>query len=212
MYNSNHFDKNNMLEWEKQPNTTKTNYNSTKDYFEAFVKVTDTYEQNAGGGTAGCNKYESANQLADYGEKIRDYIAKIVSASASAANANATTNQFDAMAVQIKALTNAVAQLAATKENANLNTSGGSGGSDRESRRQQMKQVWNMGCYCHSHGFHPIGTNHDSILCKCQKGEHKTEATWNNWLGGCMHWPTAKGVAIEQQCHPTWKGKSALTS
>jgi hypothetical protein len=91
MYNSNHFNKNNMLEWEKQPNATKTNYNSTKDYFEASVKVTDTYEQNAGGRTAGRNKYESANQLADYDDKIREYIAKIPSASASAANANATT-------------------------------------------------------------------------------------------------------------------------
>jgi hypothetical protein len=49
MYNSNHFDKNNMLEWEKQPNATKINYDSTKDYFEALVKATNTYEQNAGG-------------------------------------------------------------------------------------------------------------------------------------------------------------------
>jgi hypothetical protein len=49
MYNSNHFDKNDMLEWEKQPNATKTKYNSAKDYFEALVKVTDTYKQNAGG-------------------------------------------------------------------------------------------------------------------------------------------------------------------
>jgi hypothetical protein len=150
MYDSNHFNKNNMLEWEKQPNTTKTNYNSAKDYFEALVKATDTYRQNAGGGTTGRNKYESADQLADCGNEIREYIAKIASASASAANANATTNQFKAMAAQIKALTNAVAQLAATKENANPNASGGYGGGNRKSQRQQMKKVRNMGCYCHS--------------------------------------------------------------
>jgi hypothetical protein len=65
MNNSNHFDKNNMLEWDKIPNTTKTDYDSTKDYFEALVKATDTYKQNAGGGTAGRNKYKSANQLVD---------------------------------------------------------------------------------------------------------------------------------------------------
>jgi hypothetical protein len=212
MYNSNHFNKNNMLDWKKQPNATKTDYNSAKDYFEALVKATDTYKQNAGGGTTGRNKYESANQLADYGNKIHEYIAKIASASASAANANATTNQFKAMAAKIKALTNAVAQLAVTKENANPNTGRGAGGSDHESRRQQMKKVRNMGCYCHSHGLHPIGANHDSMMCKWQKGEHKTEAMWNNWLGSCMYWPTANGVAIEQQCHPTWKGKSAPTS
>ncbi len=144
--------------------------------------------------------------------KSASTLPKIVSASASAANTNTTTNQFKAMAAQIKALTNAVAQLAATKENTNPNASGGHGGGNRESRCQQMKKVRNMGCYCHSHGFHPIGANHDSMTCKWQKGEHKTEATWNNWLSGCMYWPNAKGVAIEQQDHPTWKGKSAPTS
>jgi hypothetical protein len=60
-YDRNHFDKNDMLEWEKQPNVTKTNYNSAKDYFEALVKATNTYEQNAGGGATGHNKYELAN-------------------------------------------------------------------------------------------------------------------------------------------------------
>jgi hypothetical protein len=81
MYNSNHFDKNNMLEWEKQPNATKTDYDGAKDYFEALVKATNTYKQTAGGGTAGCNKYKLANQLADYSDKICEYIAKIASAS-----------------------------------------------------------------------------------------------------------------------------------
>jgi hypothetical protein len=131
--------------------------------------------------------YKSANQLADYGNKIHEYFAEIASASASAANANATTNQFKAMAAQIKALTNAVAQLAATKENANLNAGGGNGGGNRKSRCQQRKKVWNMGCYCHSNGFHPIGANHDNMTCKWQKGNHKTKATWNNWLGCCMY-------------------------
>jgi hypothetical protein len=121
-------------------------------------------------------------------------------------------NQFKAMAVQIKALTNAVAQLAVTKENASPNAGRGAGGGNCKSRCQLMKKVRNMGCYCHSHGFHPIGANHDSMTCKWQKGEHKTKATWNNWLSGCMYWPTAKGITIEQQCHPTWKSKSATTS
>ncbi len=70
------------------------------------------------------------------------------------------------MAAQIKALTNAVAQLAVTKENTNQNAGKGYGGGDRESQCQQMKKVRNMGCYRHSHGFHPIGANHDSMLCK----------------------------------------------
>jgi hypothetical protein len=72
MYNSNHFDKNEMLAWEKQPTATKTDYDAAKNYFEALVKATDTYEMNAGGGTTGRNKYESANQLVDYGDEIRE--------------------------------------------------------------------------------------------------------------------------------------------
>ena len=70
MYNRNHFDKNKMLNWELQATTTKTDYKLAKQYFEALVKATDTYELNAGGGTAGQNKYESANQLTDCGDKI----------------------------------------------------------------------------------------------------------------------------------------------
>ncbi len=50
MYNSNHFDKNKMLTWEKQPTATKTDYDTAKNYFEALVKATDTSEMNAGGG------------------------------------------------------------------------------------------------------------------------------------------------------------------
>jgi hypothetical protein len=74
MYNSNHFDKNKMLDWERQATATKTNYKLAKQYFKALVKATDTYKQNAGGGTAGQNKYKSAKQLADCGKEICNYI------------------------------------------------------------------------------------------------------------------------------------------
>ncbi len=84
----------------------------------------------AGGGTTGRNKYKSANQLADYGKEIREYITKIagVSASSQAANTYATTKQVAEMAAQIKALTEAFTQLAATKENTNPNATRGNGG------------------------------------------------------------------------------------
>jgi hypothetical protein len=95
----------------------------------------------------------------NYGNEIRKYIAKIVGVSA---NADATTKQFAEMVVQIKALTAAVTQLAAMKENPNPNASRGNGGGNHKSRRP--------------------------------------------------HWPTATRVAIEQQDHPTWKGKLAPTN
>ena len=85
MYDSNHFEKSEMLDWEKKPSIIKTDYTAAKNYFEALVKASDTYAQNAGGGTAGRNKYKSANHMADIGNKIREYIANLARASAGAA-------------------------------------------------------------------------------------------------------------------------------
>jgi hypothetical protein len=145
-----------------------------KKYFEALVKVTNTYKQNAGGSTTGRNKYESANQLADCGNKIRNYIAQIASAAAAnndhAANTQANDTQFDAMSVQIKALTKAVTKLTATKGNKNINPNTTNGNKGNGKRRQpqrrpqpeQLTKLRNIGGYCHSHGFHLVGPSHDS--------------------------------------------------
>ena len=45
-----------MLNWEKKSTAVKSNYTNAKTYFEDLVKATDTYEQNAGGGTTSQNK------------------------------------------------------------------------------------------------------------------------------------------------------------
>ena len=109
------------------------------------MKATDTYVQNAGGGTAGHNKYELANNMADIGDKIREYIANLASASADgaaqeqAANTMSKANQFNAMAAQIEALTDTVAKLVASKENIDPNAGkSGEKKKDCESRRPQM--------------------------------------------------------------------------
>ncbi len=134
------------------------------------MKASDTYAQNAGGGTAGRNKYELANMM-DVGNKIRKYIANLALTSAGAAqeqvaNTMGKTNQLNAMATQNEALTNAIAKLVAVKENKDPNAGGGGGkNGDRESRCPHMTKLWNMGAYCHSHGFHPVGANHDSVNC-----------------------------------------------
>ncbi len=52
-----------------------------KAHFEAIVKAHNTYAQNSGGGTAGRHTYESANSMADLGDEIKDYIAKLMSTS-----------------------------------------------------------------------------------------------------------------------------------
>jgi ribosomal protein L31 len=153
--------------------------------------------------------------MADIGDEIREYIANLASASAGAAQEQAAntmgkTNQFDAMAAQINALTDAVAKLEDAKENKDPNAGGGGGkNGEHDSRRPQMTKLRNMGAYCQSHGFHPVGADHDSVNCSWKKLEYKTKATWGNRLCGDMFWPSAKRVAVEQQYHPTWKGKAA---
>jgi len=74
MYDSNMFDKAEMMDWEQQPTNIKTNYPLAKLHFELKVKAHDTYLQNSSSGATGRNKYESANNM-------EDYIAKITSSS-----------------------------------------------------------------------------------------------------------------------------------
>ena len=94
-------------------------------------------------------------------------------------------------------------------ENKDPNAKGATG--DR-SRRPQSKKIRNIGAYCHSHGFHPVSADHNSMNCLWKKPEHIDATTWTNRLGGDMFWPSAKCVTIEQHDHPMWKGKSAPTN
>jgi hypothetical protein len=63
------FDKAEMVVWEKKPILIKDNYDEAKRYFKTLVKDFKTYTQNSGGkvGKAG---YDSANQVANLGNKI----------------------------------------------------------------------------------------------------------------------------------------------
>ncbi len=105
-----------MLTWEQQPPIIKTDYVEAKNSFERIVKATDTYEQNAGGDTACRNRYESANQMADYGNEIREYIQQLTSAGAASATdaaANVQTKEnMSTMEAEIKKLTTTIAAMA----------------------------------------------------------------------------------------------------
>lgn len=132
-------------------------------------------------------KAQSANNMADIGDKIKDYIAKI--ASASVANNDAVANmcksgknkdaKFAQMAAQISLLTAAIAKLTANKENEPKNPN-----KNRERGPvEQMTKLRNMGGYCHTHGYHPVGPTHDSASCEFKKKEgHKDAATWSSRL------------------------------
>ena len=206
-----------MLTWEREPATTKTDFDLAKTHFETIVNATDAYEQNAGGGTAGHTRYESADQMADCGDEIHEYIQQLASASAAnnatdtAANIQ-TTNKLTMMEAEIKKLTATIASMATKLNCVNINPNSVFSSGSEQTRRPQMNKLRNMGAYCSSHGFHPIGIKHDSMTCIYKKPKHKSKATFCNILGGDMFWPNAKRVAVEQQEHPSWKGKEAPTN
>jgi hypothetical protein len=197
-----------MLTWGRQPTATKTDFGLAKAHFEEIVNATDTYEQNAGGETAGRSRYESANQMADHGNEIREYIQQLASTSVAnnatdtAANIQ-TMNKLTTMEAEIKKLTATIASIA-TKINGNSNPNSNgeninpNSGASKGSQGRPFKKLRNMGAYCSSHGFHSVGIKHDSVTCIYKKPEHKSEATWCNRLGGEMYWPNAKCVAVEQ--------------
>jgi hypothetical protein len=211
-----------MLTWEQQPAATKTDFNLAPAYFKRIVKATDTYEQNVSGGTAGHNRYKSANQLAKYGNKIREYIQQLASTGTANATDNAvnvqTKEKLTTMESKIKKRTATITAMVAkmtNNENQDPNSGASEGGSSYcESRQLQMKKICNMGAYCSLHEFHPVGVNHNSLTCRNEwrKPKHNIAATWTNRLGGNTFWPSAKRVAIEQQDHPTCKGKSSPTN
>ena len=71
-----------------------------------------------------------------------------------------------------------------------------------------MTKLRNMGGYCHTHSYHPIGATHDSASCKYKKKEgHKDAATWSNRLDRSTYWPLVIRVAIEQQGHAGVEGQ-----
>jgi hypothetical protein len=70
IYDSNKFNKQDMLTWEQSSAIIKTNFDQTKAYFEKIVKATNAYEQNTDSNSTQCNKYESANKMANYGNKL----------------------------------------------------------------------------------------------------------------------------------------------
>jgi hypothetical protein len=77
-------------------------------------------------------------------------------------------------------------------------------------RDRPYTKTRNMGGYCHTHGFHPVGENHTSENCGYKKDNHDNTATWNNRNGGSTLWP--KKIREDQKTHESYAGKSAPTN
>ncbi len=61
-----------------------------------------------------------------------------------------------------------------------------------------MTKPRNMGAYCWTHGFHPVGVTHDSKTCEFKKDGHRDDATYSNRYEGNTYWPVAMRVAIDR--------------
>jgi hypothetical protein len=124
----------------------KANFDQTKAYFEKIVKTTDVYKQNTGGNSVRCNKYKSANQMANYGNKLQEWIQQITSNGANneLAAKKQATNKIASMEAEIKKPTVAIAQMGnKSNNNKNINPNRSSGNLD--SRYPQNKKPGNMG-------------------------------------------------------------------
>jgi hypothetical protein len=104
--------------------------------------------------------------MTNYSNKLQEWIQQIASNGGNnelAANTQAT-NKIASMEAEIKKLTAAITQMANKSnngKNVNPNTSSG----NCNIRAPQNKKPRNMGGYCHSHGYQPIGANHTSANC-----------------------------------------------
>jgi hypothetical protein len=224
MYASNHFNKKEMTEWENKTIAIKDDFEEAKLYFEGLVRDYEVYAQNSGG-TAGKHNFESANQAAeaDAGDELQKYISGIAQAAVTQEEQannirDSSKATSDAMALQLKTMSEQIAQLTKKLDNKENNGGGGGGGSgglrDRSRGRVaiQYKKPRSMGCYCFSHGFHPAGENHTSANCQWKQPNHDATAMWNDRKGGSVHWPPPIRVSIGQQTHATYAGKAAPTN
>jgi hypothetical protein len=117
-------------------------------------------------------------------------------------------------------LKDAVAKLTTKKSSAeqdskdvNPNTHGKNrGNSGRTSSKPQMETLCNMGAYCHSHGFHPVGHNHNSKRCT------RIWTTTRTMLLGPTEWRVActgtlpSVSLLNNKNDATWKEKAPTTN
>ncbi len=178
------------MEWESKPAPIKSDYKQAKHHLKCLMKAHDMYMQNSGGGSASRNNYNRAANMTKIGDEIKKYIAKLAYGSINNNDALANIRdtkrtkdmQIDAVALQLKFLSNTIALLAKSikpgDEICDPNCGcrrGARGGQDK-----QMTELCNMGSYCWTHRLHPIGVAQDSKNCKYKIEGHHDYATCNN--------------------------------
>jgi hypothetical protein len=229
MYASNKFTAEDKKAWEEKDEADKDDWDTIVEYFNNKMTATDIYLNNASG--ADKIQYERAanvaeDKLADIGDDLREFIltlqqSNIINSTASTTVTDTTANvkdtkdtKYDAMTERMMVMEtmmkDMMKQMGAKKPAA----TGPASGDDKDGvKTKTFKYPRNMGGYCDSCGFHPVGPKHNSETCNRKREGHVATVTWTNRSeNGCMEWPVAAKVKPSQQEHTAYKGKSAPTN
>ena len=225
MYASNKFTAEDMKAWEEKDEADKDDWDIIVEYFNDKMTATDIYLNNAGG--ANNSQFDRAanvseDALANIGDDLREFILTLQQSNISNSTAGTTVTDTTAnvkdtkhdemterMLAMEKMMTAMMLQLGAKDTATTITTGDGKDGS----KNKTFKYPRNMGGYCHSCGFHPVGPKHDSATCTRKKEGHVDTATWTNrGANGSKEWPVAAKVKPSQQEHTSYKGKSAPTN
>ena len=217
MYASRQFAPDEMKAWEENDEGDKNDWDFIVDYFSTKMVAINKYLQNNGDEI----KYDSAanvkqeEALADVGDELRKYILTLTQANEShqqESAANIKDTKYDEMTERMKKMESMMATLVtqlAAAPGKSKDDDKAKGDEDNKSKRK-WKFSRNMGEYCHSCGYHPIGVKHTSKTCIKKAEGHDDDATWtNHGPKGSSEWPVEKKVTDKDKEHATYKNKAA---
>ena len=234
MYESNAFSETDMKQWEDKTEVEKDDWAIMKRFFRDKMALNEAYNNNNEGNSAAlygssANVTEQEEKLADMGDEIREYIQQLTGAKenvpppstySSNTSSNKATDELNKRMLKIE-------ELLTTLTFANNKNRGGGGDDkdkddkDRDKRKQRSRRNRdepetrhrNMGGYCHSCGFHPVGKEHTSETCGFKRREHDKDATWTNrGTNGSVIWPNPWRVRDDEKTHASYAGKAAPTN
>jgi hypothetical protein len=105
------------------------------------------------------------------------------------------------MTAQIKPVTDAVAALMVSMGNKEIAAPNGT-------NALMFNWTRNMGCYCWSHGHHPIRAKRTSSTCTQKKEGHVDNVIMNDQKGSNNFWQATNNIKHSQQNHVRFKEKS----
>ena len=153
---------------------------------------------------------------ADLGDEVRDYIARLTSqkseegeqlykaeqrhqlmadqAAAMKSQMRTKDDQISALTTQVATLTKSIETLTRTITCMPAMQAVQAGGEMEKKRGGDRREKGytasrNIGGYCWSHGWDPVGEKHNSSTCTRKRDGHKAEATGSNKLGGSTWQP-----------------------